>query len=420
MKYIACFISSVLLLIFVENSFAVTLKELLAEAKSSYPLLKEQAYKKDAQYLRYKSSFDPYYPSLDLSLNYNRYLQSEINPLQDDKGYFGFSVNLGYKIYDPKRAFQKDASNYSFLIEKQNLSVVEKELFRQVKELYYRILGEKMILSSRNEAFKAAEKTYLLAQAKREVGLAKLSDVYQAKVRMENAKLDLVTSKNNLSKLIYELSSICNRRLNETDFEETLSVFEVPLKEEQLFNIALEKREELTREKLLEQRLETDKQTVRGDFLPQVVASLSYNRYDRSFFPSPDETRFGLNLSWNIFSGFGKYYRYDASERDILSQKQRVEETKRVILLDVKKTIEDFNSNLERVKVSEEILKSATQTYQQSFEEYRVGKGDILTLLQAEINLSAARESKISALLLLYQSKTTLERALGIISFEDM
>lgn len=420
MRYFFCFIFASFLLFSYETAYSITLKELLQEAKTNYPALKEQAYKKDAEYLRYKASFDPYYPSLDLSLNYNRYLQSEISPLQDDKGYFGFSVNLGYKLFDPKRAYIKDSYSYTFLIEKQTLSLAEKELFRQVKDLYYRILAEKMILGSRNEAFKAAEKTFLLAQAKRDVGLAKLSDVYQAKVRMENARLDLVTSKSNLAKLIYEISSICNKNLVETDFEEILLAFDLPLKEKELFNIALENRDELIRERLLEKRLEAEKQNVYGDFLPQAVASLSYNRYDRSFFPSPDETRFGLSLSWNLFSGFGKYYRYDASERDILSQKQRVEEAKRVILLDVKKVTEDFNSNVERVKVAEEILKSATETYQQSYEEYRVGKGDILTLLQAEINLSAARESRISALLLVYQSKTALERALGITSFEDI
>lgn len=419
-KLLFSFIFSIILIFSAEKAFSVTLNELIADAKANYPALKEQGYRKDAQYLRYKASLDPYYPSLDLSLNYNRYLQSEINPLQDDKGFYSFSVNLGYKLYDPKRAALKDSSNYVFLIEKQSLSIIEKELIRQVKELYYRILAEKMTLSSRNDAQKAAERTFQLAQAKREVGLAKLSDVYQAKVRMENAKLDVVTTKNSLAKLIYELSSICGRLLQESDFDEKLSEFNLPLKEEELFNVALEKRDELTKEKLLEKKLVEDKQLTKGDFLPQAVASISYNRYDRSFFPSPDETRVGVSLNWNLFSGFGKFYRYDASDRDILSQRQRIDETKRSILLEVKKGIEDFKSTAEKVAVSEEILKAALETYQQSFEEYRVGKGDILTLLQAEINLSSARESKISALLLLHQSKTTLERALGILSFKEL
>lgn len=420
MKYFLSLIFSILVILSAERAHCLNLNELIADAMANYPALREQAYRKDAQYLRYKASFDPYYPSLDLSLNYNKYLQSEINPSQDDRGYYGFSVNLGYKLYDPKRAPQKDSYNYIFLIEKQSLAVVEKELIRQVKDLYYRILAEKMIFFSRNDALKSAEKTFQLAQAKKEVGLAKLSDVYQAKVRMENAKLDVVTTKNNLAKLIYELSSLCGRPLQESDLDEKFTEFSLPLREEEFFSIALEKRDELNREKTVEKKLTEEKQITRGDFLPQAIASLSYNRYDRSFFPSPDETRFGVSLSWNLFSGLGKYYRYDAYDRDILSQRQRIEETKRTILLEVKKGIEDFKSTSEKVTVSEEILKAASETYQQSFEEYRVGKGDILTLLQAEINLSDARESKISALLLLYQSKTTLERALGIINFEEL
>lgn len=410
----------ILLLFSVKSAYSITLEELIKEAKKSYPTLKEQAYKKDAQYLRYKSSYDPYFPSLDLSLNYNRYLQSDINPTLDGKGFFGFSASLGYKVYDPKRGAQKDASNYLFLVEKESLYTIEKELIRQVKDLYYRIIAEKMTLSSRNEALIAAEKTFQLAEAKRQVGLTKLSDVYQAKVRMENAKLDIVISKNNLAKLIFELSSLCNLKLSENDFEEQLSSFLLPLKEEELFKLAIERREELKRELLLERKLEEDKNSVKADFLPQANAFLSYNRYEKSFFPSPDETRIGLNLTWNLFSGPGKNYRYDASLRDILSQKQRTEEVKRQIQLEVKKSIEDFNSSLEKVRVAEEVLKSATETHKQSYEEYRVGKGDILTLLQSEINLSSARESKISALLLLYQARTALERAVGITSFKEL
>lgn len=414
MKYIFNIIFAFLFIFASQKAYAITLNELLLNAKENYHILKEQEYKKDAQFLRYKSTFDPYYPSLDFVLNYNHYLQSEINPLQDDKSYYSFSLNIGYKLYDPKRASTKNSYNYSFLIEKQSLFVIEKELIQQVKSLYYKILAEKMIFASRSEAFKAAEKTFQLAQAKREVGFAKLSDVYQAKVRMENARLDVVTTKNNLAKLIYEVESLCNKKLGEDAFSEILTFFDLPLKEEELFTIALEKREELVREKYIAKKLEEDRNIAKSDFLPQANLALSYNRYDKSFFPSPDETRVGVNLSWNLFSGMGKYYRYDASLRDVAAQRERIEEVKRNILLDVKKALEDFNSNIERVKVSEEILKSALETYQQSFEEYRVGKGDILTLLQAEINLSTARESRINSLLQLYQSKTLLERAMGI------
>lgn len=420
MKYIFNIIFSLVIIFVSQKAYPITLNELLSDAKANYNILKEQEYKKDAQFLRYKSSFDPYYPSLDLALNYNHYLKSEINPTQDDKSYYSFSLNLGYKLYDPKRASTKISSNYSFLIEKLSLFVIEKELIQQVKSLYYKILAEKMTFASRSEAFKAAEKTFQLAQAKREVGLAKLSDVYQSKVRTENARLDVVTTKNNLAKLIYEVESLCNKKLGEDAFSETLTFFNLPLKEEELFAIALKKREELVREKYIAKKLEEDKNIVKSDFFPQANLALSYNRYDKNFFPSTDETRVGVNLSWNIFSGMGKYYRYDASLRDVAAQRERIEEVKRNILLDVKKALEDFNSNIEKVKVSEEILKSALETYQQSFEEYRVGKGDILTLLQAEINLSSARENRINSLLQLYQSKTLLERALGISNFEEL
>lgn len=402
------------------GGFAFTLDELIVKAKENHNVLKGQRHKKDAQFLRYKASFDPYYPSLDVSMNYNKYYDSELNPAAKDKEYYAAGATLGYKLFDPKRSSGNTAQSYAFQSEETTYFTLEKDLLKYVKDLFYKILAQKMIYESREEAYNAAKRTHELAQAKRDVGIAKVSEVYEAKVRMENARMETVTTRNALNKLIYELSSITVIALSRDDFKEPLAGFIFPIKDEALFKIALERRDEIKSEEFLQKKLEEDRKTVKGDFWPQANLSLSYKRFEGAFFPSPDETRLDMSLSWNLFSGPGKFYRSNAAGNDITLQKYKIEELKRTILLDVKKSFEDINTNAEQLNVSEEILKSAQQTYDQTFEEYRVGKGNILNLLQAEINLSAAREGKINALLSLYLSKNAMERTLGINDLREL
>jgi outer membrane protein TolC len=64
--------------------------------------------------------------------------------------------------------------------------------------------------------------------------------------------------------------------------------------------------------------------------------------------------------------------------------------------------------------------KQAQQNYDQAFGEYKVGKGDILSLVFAETLLSQAREQMVSSALNLYLSKALLERTAGIESLDGL
>jgi outer membrane protein len=55
-------------------------------------------------------------------------------------------------------------------------------------------------------------------------------------------------------------------------------------------------------------------------------------------------------------------------------------------------------------------VRQAISNYEQAFGEYRVGKGDILALLQSEKDLAGARESYIGSVARAHTSLTFLER----------
>jgi outer membrane protein TolC len=99
-------------------------------------------------------------------------------------------------------------------------------------------------------------------------------------------------------------------------------------------------------------------------------------------------------------------------EKDVSSE--QLNDLKRQILLDVHKTYEDFITASNNLKVAQQQLKQAEHNYSQAFGEYKVGKADILSLVQAESLLSTAREQIISSRLNLIVSRSLLERIAGI------
>lgn len=413
-----------LLIVFLIPShiYAYTLNELISLANKNYPLLQESKFKTDAEKEKYKASSDPYFPTLDFSLSYTNYLQSRLNKELDDKNFYSGSLSLGYTLYNEKRASTKEIKKYTFMIEENIYKGVEKDLAKIIKDLYFKILAEKKILESRLETLSSAKRSFDLATAKRDVGIAKLSEVYQANVRYENAKLNIIETQNSIKKLLYELSSLIDREIKEDDIEGELKIASIPILKQDLENIALERREEIVREKLTLKSIEEERKLVKSEFYPTAQTFLTYRRSDGSFVPPPskEETRFDVVLNWNLFSGPGKFYNLKASDNSISAQKKKIEEVIRNIRLDVKKAFADFETATEKIKASEALLKSAQQNFEQAFEEYRIGKGDILSLIQSEIDFANAKENHISAILNQNLSKNLLERVLGIISFEEL
>jgi outer membrane protein TolC len=86
----------------------------------------------------------------------------------------------------------------------------------------------------------------------------------------------------------------------------------------------------------------------------------------------------------------------------------------------VHKIYEDIITASNKIKVAEQQLKQAEQNYSQAFGEYKVGKTDIVSLVQAESQLSNAREQLIGSKLDLILTKTLLERATGIERLESL
>ncbi len=75
---------------------------------------------------------------------------------------------------------------------------------------------------------------------------------------------------------------------------------------------------------------------------------------------------------------------------------------------------------ISKLKLAQTILKEANLNYKQALGEYKVGTGDILSLIKAEESLAKAHETLINSMLDVSLAKINLEREIGITDLREV
>jgi outer membrane protein len=403
------------------SSPALTLEEAISLAKSNLPAYLAQATRVGSSEARYKATLGPYLPSVDVSG-----AATSHNTTGPNYSSNVYDVTASLKLFDYKRGPARDISRYDLNTEQEGLKKSLLDLQFDVKSSFYTVLASRSILEQRRLQLDNARKNYEVADGRRKFGVAKLSDVLQVSVRLEQARFNLVQSEGTLQKSLTELSSLIGRPVVSADDLRGDFIFTMPLPDEKLLLEAQMRRPELIQAELAVKRTESNQSLATGDFFPVISGNLTYSRSDDTIvnaippFVNPLEDRTAaLVASWNLFE-FGKFYRSQAASIDILTSAENLKETRRKLQLELRKSYEDFVTASRNVKVAQEQNRQAQQNYDQAFGEYKVGKGDILSLVVAETLLSQAREQMVSSALNLYLSKALLERTAGIESLEEL
>ena len=393
---------------------ALTLKEAISLAKKAYPPLKEKIHLYEQNRFLYKASFDPYFPTLSSDLSYQRTFESSLNSigrLWDNQCTLGLTLN--YRLFDGGYRYSiKEQTLHTFDQAQTDIKIIENDLNYMVKEAFYTALVKEKILQIRKEAEEIAKKNYELALAKRKAGLAMLSDVTQAQVRYTNARMETITAKKALEKAIAELNSLIGwsldkktkleGKLKTTWINATLSVLEA---------LASQKRPEIERQLLETKKAKEAIREYKSNYYPKLDTQLSYYRYDNDPNFAEKEAVVSVTLSYDIFDGFGRYHKVTAQKQALQAAQAQLAEIKRQIRLEVYQTYKDLELAFSNYQIASELVKEAQVNYNQAYGEYKVGKGDIISLIQSELNLAQSKIDWAQQLLNYNIAISALERA---------
>ena len=397
---------------------AMNLDEAIAMARENLPSFKATQYRVQSSEALYRASLSPYLPSLDAGG-----AQEWHDSTLDDYDQRSYNVALSYTLFDGgKRKANRNIARANRDMNNDDLATSSLQLEFAVKTVFFGTMARREIVDERRTQLRDAEKDYEVAQGRHRLGVAKLSDVLQASVRREQARFNLVQAEGDLAKGLTELNSLLGRSL-ETPYDLDGSLdLEPRVPDRSTLSDAALARPELKRAEnaLIIAKNNVSLQT--SAFYPVISTSGAYSKIDGGLYgnlPNDTDQSIGLYATWNIFE-LGKFYKTRAAQIDIRVSEENLNETVRQVLLEVAKAHEDFVTAARDVAVAQEQSRSANANYAQAFGEYKVGKGDILSLVTAEAALARAQEQLTLAKLNLVLSKALLERTAGVEKLESL
>lgn len=399
-----------------QTSYSLTLDEAILLAKETLPSYKASLIKTRSTEALYNASVGPYLPSLDASTVQQRFYTSAV---EFPTG--SYDMTLSYTLFDGgNRKASRNIAWLNFDISKEDLRKNLLDVEFNVKTAFYTAIARRDTLEQRKIQLQDAQKDYEVAEGRYKFGVAKLSDVLQASVRLEQARFALVQAEGDFKKAILELNSLIGKPLDSQPQIQGALEMAVTLPDRDKLSRVVMMRPEIKQAEDSLKISENNRSLSLSSFYPIISTNASYQKTTGGIRvlttgqgAIPEEKVLGITATWNIFE-LGKFFRLKSSglEKDVSSE--QLNDFKRQILLDVHKTYEDLITASNNLKVAQQQFKQAEQNYAQAFGEYQVGKGDILSLVQAESLLSTAREQIISSRLNLIVSRSLLERIAGI------
>jgi outer membrane protein TolC len=118
-------------------------------------------------------------------------------------------------------------------------------------------------------------------------------------------------------------------------------------------------------------------------------------------------------LNIPIFKGYSRRYDLLKAQQDAQAQQAQLQTSEQTVIFQVWSSYFNLKTSDQRIKTSEDLLKSAQQSHDVAMGRYKEGVGGFLDLLAAQSALENARAQRISALADWYISLASLARDTG-------
>jgi outer membrane protein TolC len=265
-----------------------------------------------------------------------------------------------------------------------------------------------------------AEANLKAAEERHRVGLATNADVLQAKTAYSGIKLTVQSVEGQVRTTRGALAVSMGYPAN-LPYDVNMIVPEIPtggLTEtvDQLIDRALAGRPDLQAARAFALESAANVNLNRSKMLPSVSASGYFGRTWFKDIPGFNNTYSGaLLLQIPIFNGFSRQYDFLKAKASAEAAQERTRGFEQTVIFQVYSAHSDFLTACERVKTTDDLLASASQSDEVALGRYKEGVGSILDLLTAQQALAMARAEQINARLGWFTALAQLAHDVGIL-----
>lgn len=404
---------------FGQNVQTLSLADAEKLAIQNHPQIQLAASLADAAGARVRQARSAYYPQAYGSLtgvaaeNNSRVAAGGLNnPIIYDRYANGVTVNQLLTDFGRTHELVKSA-NYRAQARREDVTASRASILLQVDQAYFAVLKAQTVLLVAEKTVKTrqlvADQVSVLAKNKLKSGL----DVSFANVDLAQAQLLLVQSQNDLQASFADLSTALGY-----SEQKTFQLVEEPVPASPPADLppllveAVKNRPELVSQRLDVISAKTYATAERDLWFPTIsavgTAGLTPTGADQL---APRYAAAGFNVNIPLFNGH--LYGALRSEADSQAQAQQeyLRDLQNRVVRDVQKAWLNSLSAYQRLSLTDELLKSATQALDLAQERYKLGLSSIIELSQAQLNETQAEIAQAGA-------KYDYQAQLSILNFQ--
>jgi len=384
----------------------LTLADVLDVALSNDPATQIAWRNARSQANAFSAAKADWWPDLDVTLAATRAkTASSGGQFQNLQTTYGPGAVLGYVLADfgERSGNVASAKDSALAAVWAHGAAVQSTVLRTI-EAYVAYVSAKAQLVAATTTLDEATKNLDAAVQRRDAGLATIADVLQGKTQQSQAKLIAQTIEGNIGSLRGELATSMGLPAN-VSFEVGELPAELPVLKfgdavDELIAKALGHRPDLAAAREAWLASTADVTAKRGEWLPKLNLTGSYNRYfyePQTYASSTDAWSVGVVLRIPVFNGLRNKYEIAEARENEGRAAASARAVEQVVINQVWTSWYAVKTAAQRMDTAKDLLESATQSEQVALGRYTEGVGLLLDLLNAQSALALARAQEISA-----------------------
>ena len=344
-----------------------------------------------------------------------------------DRSSYAFSAGVSHTLWDGgARRWGHRGARESLAASELGLRAGRADVVYQVKQRYYALLKAQELVEVQQESLKLGLKRQEEAEIRLEVGAGTRVDLLRLQVAADNARADLINAEQQVQLARASLNHVLGRGLSAA--VETVPLAAEPtLPPETAEPAAMAERVErakrlnpgLEQARRNESAAEMSLKARRAAWHPRLSGSVSYSRnnevFDRVYGDLDQNYRLngGLSLTYQLFDGGLRGADIDRARSGLESARLGLEQQLRDLALSVETTYLELVRLGRILRIARRTAELAAEDLHLAEERYRVGKGRLLEVLDAQVGLTSARNNRVNTRYDLALAEADLERLTG-------
>ena len=359
-----------------------------------------------------KGAYASLFPQIDLAGSYQRTIKNTITA----------SASVAMPLVNAQlwESLKVSAMDVELAVEKARSSRLE--TVTQVKNSYFAVLLAKEAFNVYKEVYENALNNYNETKKKYDAQKASEFELVRSKTNVEQAVPNVYNAESSIILALWQLKAVLGIDLDmNIDVAGRLSDFS----QQMLYDIHQYDGETLDMNSTMKQlaiqaeQLATNIRIQKFANIPSLAASFNFSYMsmanDVAFkeFPWIPYSTAGLSLSIPIFAGGKRYQQIRQAKNQYEQVKLQIDNTERQLKIAIRQSLNTMEMNMKSYYAAQNAVASAQKAYDISEASYRVGRGRLIELNDAQLALTQAKLAEYQAIYNFVVAKAQLEQTLG-------